>query len=460
MSASTAVAALDRQQVLTTLGRHWNPTAALMLAATGRQLESHARGTEVFGEDGSRALDFAGSYGVFLVGHQNDAVRAAVLDALDTAPSLVPGTVHPATADLFGLLTEILPAGLDRFALGCSGAEISEIALRAAYLARPERRRIVIVEGGYHGKTLGALTVLGQREHRDDFAPADRDLVIVPPGDAGAVREAVAGRDVAAVFVEPVLGGAYLRVPPADFMPDVARACRQTGTLLVADEIQTGFGRTGRMFAIEHSGVVPDIMLLSKALTGGFVPVAVVAMSEEVLSDARRSPQWYPGVLDGTGGSALSVAAAAATIRVVRDQNLPERAETVGRALREGLHRAVREHPRHLVDAPGIGLMTGLRTRNPSVENLISMQMAARGIHLGHSLNEQMDQPVLRFYPPLTVSAAEIERVLVALDASLDWLDRRPAWLMRRITWLLRRQYRLPPTLVLKLMHSDLEVNW
>jgi putrescine aminotransferase len=460
MSTATAVAALDRQQVLTTLGRHWNPTAALMMAAAGRQLESHARGSEVFAEDGSRALDFAGSYGVFLVGHQNDAVREAVLDALETAPALVPGTVHPATADLFTLLTEILPAGLTEFSLGCSGAEISEIALRAAYLARPGRRRIVIVAGGYHGKTLGALTVLGQHEHRDGFTPADDDLVIVEAGDARAVREAVRGGDVAAVYVEPVLGGAYLRVPPADFMPEVAAACRDTGTLLVADEIQTGFGRTGRMFAVEHSGVEPDIMLLSKALTGGFVPVAVVAMTEEVLAEARRSPQWYPGVLDGTAASALSMAAAAATIREVREKNLPERAETVGRALREGLKRAVHKHPRHLVDAPGIGLMTGLRTRNPSVENLISMQMAARGIHLGHSLNEQMDQPVLRFYPPLTVSAADIERVLVALDESLDWLDRRPAWLMRRITRLLRRQYRLPPALVLKLMHSDLEVNW
>jgi putrescine aminotransferase len=460
MSATTGAGALDRQQVLTTLGRHWNPTAALMLAAAGRQLESHARGSEVFAEDGSRALDFAGSYGVFLVGHQNDTVRTAVLDALETAPSQVPGTVHPATAELFTLLTEILPAGLDRFALGCSGAEISEIALRAAFLARPDRRKVVIVEGGYHGKTLGALTVLGQHEHRDGFAPADDTLVVVPPGDARAVRAAVEGGDVAAVYVEPVLGGAYLRVPPADFMPAVAEACRATGTLLVADEIQTGFGRTGRMFAVEHSGVVPDIMLLSKALTGGFVPVAVAAMTEEVLADARRSPQWWPGILDGTGGSGLSMAAAVATIREVRDKNLPERAETVGRALREGLRRAVRKHPRHLVDAPGIGLMTGLRTRNPSVENLISMQMAARGIHLGHSLNEQMDQPVLRFYPPLTVAAADIERVLTALDESLDWLDRRPAWLMRRITWLLRRQYRLPPALVLKLMHSDLEVNW
>ncbi|MFI7104605.1 aspartate aminotransferase family protein [Streptomyces sp. NPDC050161] len=459
MTATTA-ATWDRQRVLTALGRHWNPTAALMLAATSRQVESHARGSEVFAEDGSAYLDFAGSYGVFLVGHQNDAVRTAVLETLEQAPAVPPGAVHPATADLFTQLIEVLPAELDRFTLGCSGAEVSEAALRAVFLARPDRRKVVIVDGGYHGKTLGALTVLGQEEHRRDFLPRDPDLVVVPPGDADAVRRALAARDVAAVFVEPVLGGAYLRVPPADFLPDVARACRESGTLLVADEIQTGFGRTGKLFAIEHSGVVPDIILLSKALTGGFLPVAVAAMTGDVLDAARRSADWHPGVLEGTTPSGAAMAAAAATVREVRRRDLPARAEQVGKALREGLREAVRRHPRHLVDAPGIGLMTGLRTRNPSVENLISMQMAARGIHLGHSLNEQMDQPVLRFYPPLTVEPADIQRVLTALDESLAWLDRRPAWLMERITWLLRRQYRLPPALVLKLMHSNLKVNW
>ncbi|TJZ41946.1 aspartate aminotransferase family protein [Streptomyces piniterrae] len=460
MTGKASASSLDRQQILTALGRHWNPTAALMMAATERQVESHAHGSEVFGEDGSCSLDFAGSYGVFLVGHQNDAVREAVLHELERAPAIPPGATHPAMAELFSLLLEILPPGLDRFTLGCSGAEVSEAALRAAYLARPGRHRIVIVAGGYHGKTLGALTVLGQEEHRRDFLPGGSDLVVVPPGDAASVRRAVSSRDVAAVFVEPVLGGAYLRVPPADFLPEVSRACAETDTLLVADEIQTGFGRTGRMFAVEHFGVVPDIILLSKALTGGFVPVAVAAMTHEVASAARRSPQWHPGVLEGTTPSALSMAAATATIREVRRLGLPERAERVGAALRDGLRAAVRKHPRHLVDAPGIGMMTGLRTRNPAVENLISMQMSARGIHLGHSLNEQMDQPVLRFYPPLTVRSEQIQRVLQALDESLQWLDRRPAWLMRRITWLLRRQYQLPPPLVLKLMHSNLKVNW
>jgi putrescine aminotransferase len=354
----------------------------------------------------------------------------------------------------------VLPPTLTRFALGCSGAEIAEIALRAVHLARPDRRRILVAEGSYHGKTLGALTILGQGNHRAPFEPLGSELVTVPYGDAEAVRRALADGDVAAVFVEPVLGGAHLRVPPPGYLTEVAAACAQTGTLLVADEIQTGFGRTGKLFASEHDGVVADIMLLSKSLTGGFVPIAVCALSEGVLASARAHPDWDPEILAGSCGSALATAAAVATIREVREHRLSERAASVGSVLSAGLWEAVTRHPKHLLGAPGIGLMCGLRTRNPAVETLISMGMAQRGVHTGHSLNEEIDHPVLRFYPPLTVDVAEIERVLAALEEVLTWLDGWPRAATRCVTALLRRQYRLPPRLLLRLAHSKVRVDW
>ncbi|MFB7329386.1 aspartate aminotransferase family protein [Streptomyces sp. NPDC056190] len=451
----------DRQQVLNALGRHWNPTAALMLAAASRPVEQSATGTEVVSEEGDRFLDLAGSYGVFLVGHGNQRVRDAVVSTLQTAPTVPPGAVHPATAELFELLGTILPTGLDRFVLGCSGAEISETALRAVHLARPGRRKILIADGGYHGKTLGALTVLGQPNHRAPFEPLGSELVTVDYGDAAAVREALADRSVAAVFLEPVLGGAHLTVPPEGYLEEVSAACRATGTLLVADEIQTCLGRTGKNFAVEHDDVVPDILLFSKALTGGFIPVGVCALSSEVMAEAERHPQWDPALLAGSSSiSALSVAAATAAIREVLDKDLPGRAATLGPRLTDGLAEAVRRHPKHLLGAPGVGFMAGLRTRNPSVELLISMVMGRHGIHTGHSLNEQIDHPVLRFYPPATITAEEIDRVLAALESTLTWLDRRPRRLTDGITRLLRRQYRLPSWLVLKLSHSKMTVDW
>jgi putrescine aminotransferase len=297
----------DRQHLLSLLGNHWNPTAATLLAAASRGVEARSEGSEVYTEDGTRGLDLAGSYGVFLVGHGNQRVRGAVRDALRRAPSVPPGSTHPAMAELFTALTEVLPSSLNRFVLGCSGAEVAEIALRAVHLARPDRRRIVVAEGSYHGKTFGALSILGQANHRAPFEPLGAELVKVPYGDAEAVRAALESHDVAAVFLEPVLGGAHLTVPPEGYVAEVRDACTRTGTLFVADEIQTGFGRTGAMFAIEHDSVVPDIMLLSKALTGGFMPVAVCALSEGVLENAREHPHWTPELLSpGSCSSALA----------------------------------------------------------------------------------------------------------------------------------------------------------
>jgi putrescine aminotransferase len=457
----TATGADDRQRVLSALGRFWNPTAAVMLAAAHRTVEAGARGSEVIDEDGHRAIDVAGSYGVFLVGHGNERVRAAVLDALRTAPCVPPGAVHPAAAELFELIGGLLPPSLDTYVLGCSGADIVESALRAVHLARPGRRRIVVADGGYHGKTLGALRILGQPNHRAPFEPLGAELTVVPYGDAAALHAAVADRTAAAVFVEPVLGGAHLTVPPPGYLTSVAESCRQTGTLFVADEIQTCLGRTGRMFAIEHEGVVPDIMVFSKSLTGGMVPVGVCALSRDVVAAAREHPEWDPRLLSGsTAVSGLALAAAVAALREAVDQDLPGRCARLGPRLTDGLARLAARHPKHIMAAPGIGLMTGLKTRNPAVELLVSMGMARRGIHTGHSLNEQIDHPVLRFYPPATVSEQEIDRVLKAAEETLTWLDKRSRLLTKVLTWVLRRQYKLPAGLVLKLSGAKVRVDW
>ncbi|SBT43297.1 aspartate aminotransferase family protein [Micromonospora narathiwatensis] len=451
----------DRQRIFSALGRHWNPTAATMLAAAGRTVESHASGTQVYAEDGTAALDLAASYGVFLVGHGNPRVAEAVTEALREAPAVPPGAVHPATAALFRALLDILPAGLDRFVLGSSGAEICETALRAVRLARPDRQRIVVADGSYHGKTLAALSLLGQRNHRAPFEPLGGHLVVVPYGDAAAVRAAVADGSVAAVFLEPVLGGAHLTVPPPGYVREVADACAASDTLFVADEIQTGFGRTGRMFAVEHDGVRPDVMLLSKALTGGFVPVGVCALNSTVVAAAGRHPRWHPSLLaSGSSVTGVAVAAAAATIAEVRDRDLPARAAELGPRLTEGLAAAVRRHPKHLLAAPGIGLMAGLRTANPAVELMVSIGMGQRGVHTGHSLNEQINEPVLRTYPPLTCTAEEIDQALAALEETLTWLDRQPRALTRAATALLRRQYRIPPRLMLRLNRSPIRMDW
>lgn len=454
-------ATASREDVLAALRRHWNPTTAAMLAGSGRPVEGHADGTRVWSEDGVEALDLAGSVGVFLLGHGNPRVQAAVLDTLYAAPTVPPGAVHPATAELCVLLRAVLPAGLEHFVLGCSDADATGTALRAVRLARPDRPRIVVFDGGQHGTTLDAMSVRDQADQRRPSEPLGGDLVVLPYGDAPAVRAALADRSVAAVLVEPVLGGGCLTVPPAGYLAAVARACADTGTLLVADETRTGFGRTGRMFAVDHDGVSPDIMLLSGSLTGGTVPVAVCALTREVVEDAERHPGYHEGLLAADGcTSALAVAAAVATIIEVRERDLPARAATLGARLGQGLAEIVRRHPRHVLDAPAIGLMTGLRTRNPAVELMVRNGLAARGVHTGFSPAAEIDRPVLRLDPPLTCTEEEIDRVLAATEEVLADLDRRSRLMTTVTGWLLRRQYGRQAARVRRLVDWSFRLPW
>ncbi|MER6029381.1 aminotransferase class III-fold pyridoxal phosphate-dependent enzyme [Streptomyces sp. NPDC001851] len=316
------------------------------------------------------------------------------------------GAPSGAVADLFGLLRSVLPDGLDHYVLGSSAAEVCDVALRAVRRARPARRQVAVAAGGHHGVTLGR---------------AD-GLVVVPYGDAEAMAEALADRSVAAVFLEPVLDGPRLTVPPRGYVGRVAEACARTGTLLVADEFQTCLGRTGRMFAVDHDAVVPDVMILSKA-GAGFPRVGVCALGTALAEGVEDHP------LPHGGPSALSLAAACAAVRETVELDLPARAARLGPRLLGGLQDACRRHPAHLLGAVGTGLMTGLRTRDPSAEFQISMMLAGHGLRTGHSRHHpggRTDHPVLPFCPPPTVTEAHIDHVLAALEATLTWLDGRP----------------------------------
>ncbi|KYC40902.1 hypothetical protein WA1_25125 [Scytonema hofmannii PCC 7110] len=260
------------------------------------------------------------------------------------------------------------------------------------------------------------------------------------------------GNGVAAVFLEPILGGAYLTVPPAGYLKEVETLCRQTNSLLVVDEIQTGFGRVGKMFAIEFDQVLPDIILLSKGITGGHTSIAIAVMRDTVvhkINTIQGLPARY--LASESGGSPYACAAAVASIEFIRRNNLPERAQQLGQRLRQGLKEAARKYPKLILDAPGVGLMTGLRVRNSAVETAITIELGKHKIHVGHSMNESAKYPVLRFYPPLTVTAEEIDRVLAALHEVLTSLNQKPALFYDLFNQLVKRQYRLPKKLLFRL---------
>lgn len=439
---------MTRDRLLTAYKRCYNPSLARQFRASDSPIEEFASGPTVFDDEGRAYLDFACAHGVFGVGHGNADVRAALLAQLETLAT-VPALLYNApAAELMARLADLLPGDLARVALAGSGSEAVEIALRTARLARPGRRRLVAMVDSYHGKTLGALAVMGQPHLRLPFGGCWPDTVFVEHGDAHALARAI-GSGALAVFVEPVLGGGTLSVPPVGYMAAVRDLCDATGTLMIADEVQTGFGRTGTMFAVEHDGVVPDMIVLSKAITGGHTPIAATVLREALVAGSPHLAA--AAALDrgsDSSGSPLVCAAANAAVDFIVEHDLPSRAGALGDVMLFGLERIAECHPEFVLDARGRGLMAGLRLRNRMVENALWLQLLRRGVLSAHSLSAAAT-PVLRFYPPMTVAREDIDRVLEMLDDSLVELGRRLWPIAYDIgDWSLRFQHRMPASVL------------
>lgn len=438
---------MTRERLLWAYKRHYNPSLARMFDVYGAPVEASGSGSLIHDENGSAYLDFSGGHGVFGVGHGNETVRAAVLDQLRTL-AVAPHLLHAApTAALMTRLATLLPADLDHVTLAGSGSEAVEIALCTARLARPKRRKLVAATDSYHGKTLGALAVMGQPHLRAPFGRSWPETAFVPHGDAAAAAEAI-GSGALAMVVEPILGGGTISVPADGYLAALRAHCDATGTLLIVDEVQTGFGRTGTMFAIERDGIVPDMIVLSKAITGGHTPIAATAIRETLL---RSSPGLATAATErpsDSAGSPLVCAAANAALDFVVEHDLPGRAAALGPVLLAGLERMAESYPTLVCDARGRGLMVGLRLRNRIIENALWLQLLKRGVLAALSLSVA-PTPVLRLYPPLTVERDEIERTLDLVDESLAELRRRlwPA-VYDLGEQLLRFQYRMPASVL------------
>ena len=442
---------MNREDVIEICEKNWNPTAATMYRISHRTMEHSAHGQSVTDNEGNSFLDFACSYGVFIVGHTQSYIQQAVQKQLDSIAIKPYGSCDENTIKLMAKLATMLPGDLNRSYFCNSGAEAIELAMRAALAANPKRQKMVIISNSYHGKTLGALNILGQTGHKEPFTPLMNNVEHVPFGDIVAMKKAI-GDGVAAVFIEPVLGGPYLEIPPAGYIKQIECLCRETGSLLIADEIQTAFGRSGKMFAIEYDNVVPDMIILSKGLTGGHAAIAVTIMSAELERKLIEEQGLDPQVLtSGSGGNPFNNTAALSAIEFIEQQDLPARAEHLGTRLLTGMRRISAIYPQFILDVPGIGLMTGLKCVSPAVETAITIEMGKQNIHLGHSMNEKENHPVLRFYPPLTVTEQEIDHCLSALEVTLQRLEKRPLFIFKIMNQLIKRQYKMPKSLLYKL---------
>jgi putrescine aminotransferase len=313
-------------------------------------------------------------------------------------------------------LATLAPGDLQYTFFCNSGTEANEGAIKLARLATG-RPGIIATHGAFHGKTLGALSATGRDYYRTPFGPLLPHFSHVPFGDAWALDAAI-GPDAAAVILEPIQGEAGVILPPAGYLRQVREICDRRGVLLIADEIQTGLGRTGRLFCVEHDGVTPDIMTLAKALGGGVVPIGAFTARPHLWDKLRRDPYLHSSTF---GGNPLACRAALATLDVLADERLPAQAEPLGARFRERLEEVRARHAGVVTQVRGRGLMIGLEFTHRDYALMASAEAGRRGVITFYTLN---NPTVIRIEPPLVITPGLIDRAADGIAGAIAEAER------------------------------------
>ena len=406
-----------------------NPQFMRVLKTIGfDRLWSRAEGQYLWDVDGNRFLDLLGGFGMFNVGRNNPRVRAALVEALELE---TPGSVQLGVSLLPGLLAEDLlkrtPARLARVLFTSSGTEAVEAGLKLGRAATG-RSRVVSTRQGFHGLTLGSLSASGDPHFVDRFGPLLPGFSQVQFGDLDELEQALRGEDVALFLVEPVQGKG-VNLPPAGYLAGAQELCRRYGTLFAVDEVQTGFGRTGKLFAFEHWGLEPDLVPVAKSLSGGYVPVGALLMAERVYDVVFDSLEHSVSHGSTFAPNDLAMAAGLATLRELDEAQLVDRSARLGELLLERTRALVERHE-VVREVRGLGLMWAMEFGEPAagsrawrlMERMqagLFAQLVVVPLFTRHRILSQVaghDLPVLKGLPPLVLSEQDIEEFTAALD--------------------------------------------
>jgi acetylornithine/LysW-gamma-L-lysine aminotransferase len=358
-------------------------------------------GARLWDAGGREYIDCVGGHGVAVVGHANPAVHQAITEQAQRLLSCPNGFYNDQRAALLAELVRIAPSGLERAFLCNSGTEAVEAAFKFARIATGHSK-IVATMRGFHGRTLGALSATWRKEYRQPFEPLVPGFEFVPYNRLERM-EKVVDNETAAVILEVVQGEGGVIPGDAEYLQGVQELCREHGALFIVDEVQTGFGRTGRMFASQLHQLQPDLMCLAKGIAGG-LPMGAVLLSPRVGELPRKA--------HGTtfGGNPLCCAAALATIHYIEANDLVQRAASLGARFVDGL-QAIRSP--QVRDVRGVGLMVGVELKGRCAPYLAAL--TERGV-----LALSAGANVIRFLPPLVISEADIDTVLRQVAAVLE----------------------------------------
>jgi ornithine--oxo-acid transaminase len=420
-------------ETLDLAAHHLDPSLVDVLRILGfDERYTSAQGSYLFDADGRAYLDFHTGEGFASLGHNHPDVREVLQATL--AADLVDGVqIHysPLAGMLAEALSQRLPEGLDAVFFASTGAEAVDSAMKFARAATG-RTRFVSCDDGFHGVTLGPLSLVGDEFFKDGFGPLLPGCARVPFGDLASLEAELRSRDVAAFVVEPIQGR-MVTLPPAGYLRAAQELCRRYGTMFVLDEIQTGLGRTGRWFALEHWGLQPDFVLVGKALSGGYMPVAAMVTTREIYQKAVGALERSYVHQSTYGRNRLSAAAGLATMRIIERDRLVEHAQSMSAVLQHGLAE-LQQRYEMVKEVRASGLMIGIELCAPSSRvgklNWRLIHMASEGLfpqliviplHRDHGVIAMAagKNDVIKLLPPLTLSEAEAHSFLDALDAVL-----------------------------------------
>ena len=391
----------DDESVIADYENFLNPALASVMKFIGLDTtETEAHGCIIHDSQGRKFLDCLGGYGTMSVGYSHPKVVAAIQDQVAKQAFSCRILFNAQTANLAKKLAEITPGDL-QFSFFCnSGTEAAEAAIKIARKATG-RTKLVSAMGAYHGKTMGALSVSGREKYKTPFAPLVPDCVQIPFNDIDALAANI-NESTSAFLIEPIQGENGILAANDEYLRAAREICDRVGALLVFDEVQTGLGRTGQMWGSQKSGVIPDMMLLAKALSGGCIPIGAVVGTAKAWEIFAENPLIHSSTF---GGNPLACRAALAAIEVIETENLVEKSRVQGEKLKAELLQAQAEYSDLVKEVRGRGLMLGVEFSHDDIAGLVIAGMAAKGVLAAYTLN---NATVIRFEPPLIISDEEI----------------------------------------------------
>ncbi len=385
--------------------KYVNPAQARLFRFMGLAcVESQAEGWIVTDSTGRKFIDCLGGYGMFALGHRHPKVVEAVENVLHTMPMCGKVLLNRPLADLSEELARITPGALQYSFFVNSGTEAVEGCLKLARLAT-KRTKFVAAANAFHGKTMGSLTATGRDLYRDPFKPLLEGFTHVPYGDLQAMEAAIT-EETAAVILEPIQGEGGIIIPPTGYLKQVEELCHARGALLIADEVQTGIGRTGKWFGVDHEAVQPDLMACAKALGGGVMPIGAIIGTPAAWQGLIEAPFLHTSTF---GGNEMACAAGVAAIKAIEEEDLLRRSTETGAYFKAGLEAIQKEFPQVIREIRGRGMMMGIDLTKEGAGGMLMALMIDKSIIVAYTLN---NPKVIRIEPPLIMPKEVVDYVL------------------------------------------------